>query len=66
MRSMNLPFTGSFDVLFYAFDDYVIAFAQQLNQRELEYVSKTVVFHNEKLIGTITEIGTLSGLYKHN
>ena len=66
MRLMNLPFTGSFDVLFYAFDDYAIVFAQQLNHRELEYESKTVVFHNEKLIGTITEIGTLSGLYKHN
>ena len=66
MKSVELPFTGSFDVMFYTFDDYIIACASKYDTKEMQYVQTEAVFHNDKLIGTITDLGTLSGLCKHN
>ena len=67
MTSMDLPCTGTIDVMYYKFDDYLIVDACKFNRPggDDDQIT-TVVFHNDEIIGTIDERGLFDGVYKHN
>ena len=63
---MNLPYTGSFSIMTDTFDDYMIACALKIDSRTLQYIGTKFVFHNEKIIGKVTETGLINRFYKRD
>lgn len=66
MKAMNLPYTGSFSIMTDTFDDYMIACALKIDSRTLQYIGTKFVFHNEKIIGKVTETGMINRFYKRD
>ena len=67
MTSMDLPYTGTIDVMYYTFDDYLIVYAAKWGRPGGDDdLITNVVFHNDEIIGTIDERGLFDRVYKHN